>query len=176
MSTSVWTDVYIGIGSNLNDPTQQLADAYQALGRLEKTRFMVTSRWYPSEAVGPGEQPNYINAVVQLSTRLTPESLLDALQAIEQAQGRERLVRWGARTLDLDILLFGSEIIESERLTVPHAYLVERNFVVFPLMELCPEMILPNGRLLADCAAQLSRDGLGMPQKPLLNNNVPNVE
>lgn len=164
-----WTEAYIGLGSNLKDPAQQLQDAYQALRNASDLELLATSRWYLSAAVGPGEQPDYLNAVVKVKTCLSPMDLLETLQQIEQEQGRERLIRWGARTLDLDILLFGEESIQSEDLIVPHAYLAERNFVVLPLMELCPKAVLPDGRVLSEIATTLTSDGLGEPLTPELS-------
>jgi 2-amino-4-hydroxy-6-hydroxymethyldihydropteridine diphosphokinase len=146
---------FIGLGSNLREPQTQLQSALKALGAVPLTRLTGNSSFYCSAAIGPGEQPDYINAVAELETTLDAQTLLDHLQAIEVQHGRERSLRWGARTLDLDILLFGNEQIDSPRLTVPHPRMAERNFVLQPLAELQPDLQLPDGKtvsaLLLEC-------------------------
>ena len=148
------TSVYIGLGSNLANPAEQLRSALTAMDVIPQTRVADCSAFYGSAPVGPGEQPDYVNAVAKLETELDAVTLLDALQAIENQHGRERSIRWGARTLDLDILLFGSEIIDSSRLSVPHPRMGERNFVLQPLAELEPELTMPDGRSLATMLQQ----------------------
>ncbi|KUJ82502.1 2-amino-4-hydroxy-6-hydroxymethyldihydropteridine pyrophosphokinase [Microbulbifer sp. ZGT114] len=142
--------VYIGLGSNLDNPEQQLSNALEAMAALPQTRVLRCSSFYLSAPVGPGDQPDYINAVAELETALEAEALLDHLQAIEARHGRERSVRWGARTLDLDILLFGRETINSQRLQVPHPRIGERNFVLLPLAELEPRLTLPEGESIQE--------------------------
>lgn len=127
------TITYIGLGSNLGDSRQILLEAVQKLATLGSVK---TSKLYQSPPMGPQDQPNYLNAVVQLETDLAPLVLLDELQRFEQESGRVRLRRWGERTLDLDLLVYGQEHIQNERLTVPHAGLFERDFVVIPLLDL----------------------------------------
>ena len=127
------TVTYIGLGSNLGDSRQILLEAVQKLATLGTVK---TSRLYQSPPMGPQDQPNYLNAVVQLETDLAPLVLLDELQRFEQESGRVRLRRWGERTLDLDLLVYGQEHIQNERLTVPHVGLFERDFVVIPLLDL----------------------------------------
>lgn len=139
---------WIGLGSNLEDPLAQVSTALQELTQLPDTTLAARSSLYRSDPVGPPGQPDYINAVAALDTRLEPEALLDALQAIEQMHQRVRKIHWGPRTLDLDLLLYGDQVISTPRLTVPHAYMTERNFVLWPLAELAPELILPDGRPL----------------------------
>ncbi|SEB09752.1 2-amino-4-hydroxy-6-hydroxymethyldihydropteridine diphosphokinase [Marinobacterium iners] len=139
---------WIGLGSNLEDPLVQVSTALQELKLLPDTTLAARSSLYRSDPVGPPGQPDYINAVAALDTRLEPETLLDALQAIEQMHQRVRKIHWGPRTLDLDLLLYGDQVISTPRLTVPHAYMTERNFVLWPLAELAPELILPDGRPL----------------------------
>lgn len=137
------TRAYIGIGSNLKNPQQQVARALEELASLPQSHGMRTSSWYTSKAIGPGIQPDYTNGAVAINTALTPYELLDELQKIEQQHGRERKIRWGPRTLDLDLLLFGDHILNTEHLTVPHPRIRERNFVVFPLVDLNPTLELP---------------------------------
>ncbi|MCK0106984.1 2-amino-4-hydroxy-6-hydroxymethyldihydropteridine diphosphokinase [Marinobacter sp. S0848L] len=148
------TDVYVGLGSNLENPTAQLARAVMELARLPRTTLQAQSPFYASRPVGPQDQPDFVNGAVKLSTGLSPHQLLDHLQAIEQTHGRERLRHWGPRTLDLDVLLFGSEVLNDERLTVPHAELPNRDFALQPLLDLDPELQLPDGRRIDQLRAQ----------------------
>jgi len=152
--------IYIGMGSNLADPAEQLRSAVDALGQLPETELVGVSAFYQSDSLLPG-QPRYTNAVAVLDSALAPLDLLDALQAIENDQGRERLERWGPRTLDLDILLFGDRLIDEPRLKVPHYHMQERAFVLYPLAELAPEDLrLADGRTLADLLAACPFVGL----------------
>ena len=138
--------VYLGLGANLNTPKKQLDNAIVALKNLPNSEFIKCSHYYASKPMGPQDQPDYVNAVACINTSLAPEQLLDLTQAIELEHGRVRKAeRWGARTLDIDILLFGEQVINTERLTVPHYGLNEREFVVYPLQEIAPELILPSG-------------------------------
>ncbi|MCG6576422.1 2-amino-4-hydroxy-6-hydroxymethyldihydropteridine diphosphokinase [Pseudomonas sp. AF32] len=152
--------VYIGMGSNLAEPAEQLRNALQALAQLPDTQLAGVSAFYQSDSLLPG-QPRYTNAVAALDSRLAPLALLDALQAIETGQGRERLERWGPRTLDLDILLFGDRLIDEPRLKVPHYHMQARAFVLYPLAELAPaDLRLADGRLLEDLLAACPFVGL----------------
>ncbi len=149
------TRCFVGLGSNQSDPVSQLRDARSAIGRLPETRLLACSSLYRSAPMGPQDQPAYINAVAMLETALAPLGLLDGLQAIEQEQGRVRNERWGPRTLDLDILLFGEHSIDDERLRIPHYHMHKRAFVLYPLAELAPDLRMPDGtplqNLLSDC-------------------------
>lgn len=141
--------VYIGLGSNLADPVRQLRGALNALAELSDSRLSAVSSFYASDPLGPPDQPRYMNAVACLETTLEPLQLLDALQAIEQSQGRVRKdERWGPRTLDLDILLFGQRHIAEPRLQVPHYHMHARAFVLYPLAEIAAGLVLPDGRPL----------------------------
>lgn len=152
---------YIGLGSNLADPKLQLMKAIDALRGLPESRLTAISRLYRSRPMGPADQPDYVNAVAMLDTRLEPYALLDALQAIENEQGRVRgPQRWGPRTLDLDLLLYGAEVISSERLQVPHPGIAERSFVLYPLADIAPELVLPDGRSLQQLLKACSAEGL----------------
>ena len=135
---------YIGLGSNLGDSRQILTEAVHKLASLGQVK---TSKLYQSPPMGPQDQPNYLNAAVQLLTDLAPLALLDELQRFERESGRVRLRHWGERTLDLDLLLYGQEQIQHERLTVPHAGVMERDFVLIPLLDLDAELQL-KGQLL----------------------------
>ncbi|MFW6482784.1 2-amino-4-hydroxy-6-hydroxymethyldihydropteridine diphosphokinase [Acinetobacter baumannii] len=124
---------YIGLGSNLGDSRQILSEAIAKLKSLGEVKV---SKLYQSPPMGPQDQPNYLNAVAQLKTELLPLELLDQLQRFEQEAGRVRLRHWGERTLDLDLLIYGNEKIQNERLTVPHVGILQRDFVVIPLLDL----------------------------------------
>ncbi|HEX8587659.1 2-amino-4-hydroxy-6-hydroxymethyldihydropteridine diphosphokinase [Pseudomonas sp.] len=151
--------VYVGLGSNLADPAEQLREAIRAMGLLPESRVSGVSSFYVSDSLLPG-QPRYTNAVAALDTSLPPLTLLDALQGIENDQGRVRLERWGPRTLDLDILLFGDRLIDEPRLKVPHDQMQQRAFVLYPLAELAPGIILADGRALDDLLGQCPFSGL----------------
>ncbi|WLH51174.1 2-amino-4-hydroxy-6-hydroxymethyldihydropteridine diphosphokinase [Pseudomonas tolaasii] len=152
--------IYIGMGSNLAAPDQQLRDAITALAQLPGTTLAGVSAFYQSDSLLPG-QPRYTNAVAALGSNLAPLDLLDALQAIENDQGRERLERWGPRTLDLDILLFGDRLIDEPRLKVPHYQMHLRAFVLYPLAELAPaDLPLPDGKTLSELLAACPFVGL----------------
>lgn len=151
--------VYVGLGSNLADPAEQLREAIKSMGLLPQSSLSGVSSFYVSDSLLPG-QPRYTNAVAALDTSLPPLALLDALQSIENDQGRERLERWGPRTLDLDILLFGDRLIDEPRLKVPHYHIQERAFVLYPLAELAPGITLADGRALNDLLARCPFEGL----------------
>lgn len=161
------TIAYIAIGSNLAEPTLQAKQAIEALKQLPQSQFIAASSLYSSTPMGPQDQPEYINAVVVIDTQLSPLALLDCTQAIEQEQGRERKAeRWGPRTLDLDILLYGDEIIDSPRLTVPHYGMKVREFVLYPLDEIAPDLSLPDGTKLSDLLSEVDRNGLSIWHSP----------
>ncbi len=137
----------MGLGSNLDNPIEQLKKALQALKLLPNTHLKTQSALYRSRPLGSQNQPDYINAVAMLVTELSPLVLLDNLQAIENKQGRVRgAERWGPRTLDLDMLLYDNVQLQEARLTLPHPGLYERAFVLYPLYECTPDLILPNGK------------------------------
>jgi len=144
-----WHRAFVGLGSNLQEPRKQLESALRALTRLPESRLTATSALYQSRPVGP-PQPDYLNAVACLDTALAPLALLDRLQAIEDAQGRERKERWGPRTLDLDLLLHGDRELTLPRLKLPHPELARRPFVLYPLADIAPDLILPGGESLKD--------------------------
>ncbi|WP_136681619.1 2-amino-4-hydroxy-6-hydroxymethyldihydropteridine diphosphokinase [Neptunomonas sp. XY-337] len=141
---------YIGLGSNLDDPIAQVTRAFAELAQLPHCTLLAQSSIYRSDPVGPQDQPDFINAVALLETTLAPEQLLDALQAIEQQHRRIRKQHWGPRTLDLDIILFGDAVIDTERLQVPHPFATQRNFVLWPMAEINSELIFPPQRPISD--------------------------
>ncbi|WP_394753995.1 2-amino-4-hydroxy-6-hydroxymethyldihydropteridine diphosphokinase [Crenothrix sp.] len=131
---------YIGMGSNLADPLEQLYRAREAIAAIDDVTDLGISSFYQSPPMGPQDQPDYVNAVMKVATQLLPLDLLHKLQSIENEQGRVRGERWGARTLDLDILLYGDQSINLAELTVPHVGLAQRAFVLYPLSEIAPEL------------------------------------
>jgi 2-amino-4-hydroxy-6-hydroxymethyldihydropteridine diphosphokinase len=159
---------YIGLGSNLSgnhngqlfSPQAQLEQAVLSLRAHHRIDVLKQSSFYQTAAIGPGQQPDYINAVVQLQTSLKPIELLDLLQSIENQQGRERTIRWGARTLDLDILLYDQHTENSQRLILPHPRMHERSFVLAPLAELAPQVTLADGKNIAELLANCSMQGI----------------
>ena len=154
---------FIGLGSNLADPRQQVTSALQELSELAATRLHSRSALYRSAPMGPQDQPDYINAVARLETGLAPDALLDALQAIEARHGRERSgERWGARTLDLDLLLYGDRRIDNPRLRVPHPGIADRNFVLYPLAEIAPDLDLPGLGPLRTLLTRCTPSGLAL--------------
>lgn len=155
---------WIALGANLGEPRRQLEAALVELDATPGISVRRRSNWYRSIPFGPVEQDDFINGVAELATRLGPIELLDVLQAIETAHGRTREQRWGPRTLDLDILLYANQVIETDRLAVPHPGIRERNFVLYPLHELEPELEIPGlgsvASLVAGLAGQKGMDGL----------------
>lgn len=154
------TDVFIGLGSNLKEPAAQLARAVSALATLPETALVAQSPFYASRPVGPQDQPDFVNGAVWLRTSLRPHQLLDELQSIERKHGRERLRHWGPRTLDLDILVFGDQVLDDERLTVPHRELSNRDFALQPLLDLKADLTLPDGTAIAQLRGQCPDNGL----------------
>lgn len=153
--------VFIAVGSNLGDPVTQAKVAIEAIKQLPQSHTVSCSSLYSSTPMGPQDQPDYINAVVEIQTELTPLELLDCTQTIELEQGRVRKEeRWGPRTLDLDILLYGNEVMDSERLTVPHYGMKEREFVLYPLAEIAPNLTLPCGTRLNELLSIVDKNGL----------------
>jgi 2-amino-4-hydroxy-6-hydroxymethyldihydropteridine diphosphokinase len=153
--------VYLGIGSNLAEPAQQIRQAVNKLADIKQSQLAEISSLYFSRPMGPQDQPDYMNAVAALQTNLSAIDLLDQLQTIENEAGRVRKDnRWGARILDLDILLFNDEIIATDRLTVPHYGLQDREFVLIPLAEITDNLLLPNGKSVNILASNIASNGL----------------
>lgn len=147
---------YIGLGSNLDDPVKQLHLAIETLAKLSNCSLLKQSSFYHSKAMADEPQPDYVNAVVALLTHLSPQQLMQQLLAIEVSQGRVRTAqRWQARTLDLDMLLYGNLVLQETQLTLPHYGLKQRAFVLIPLFEIAPDLILPDGTKLAELVKAL---------------------
>ena len=154
------TIVYIGLGSNMESPRQHIISAIQALGEIQFTSVISSSSLYKSKPLGSQNQDDYINAVVKIETDIEVIELLDCLQAIENDHGRVRNERWGSRTLDLDILMFGDDIIQNDRLTIPHPELTKRSFVLVPLQEIDDTCVIPREGLVSDLLLLVDQDGL----------------
>lgn len=153
--------VYLALGSNLADPLHQVQSALDALAAIPQSRLVACSSLYRTPPYGPPDQPDYLNAAVALDTELSPEALLDHTQRIELEQGRVRKDhRWGPRTLDLDIMLFGDLTLATARLTVPHYDMHNRAFMLLPLLEIAPALCLPDGTRIADLLAPLDSSAI----------------
>jgi 2-amino-4-hydroxy-6-hydroxymethyldihydropteridine diphosphokinase len=159
---------YIGLGSNLADPVDQVKTAISNLQLLPDSQLIAWSSLYASPPMGPQDQPDYINAVAEIETALTAHQLLDALQVIEQQQGRIRKRHWGERTLDLDVLLYGQNEIYDERLQIPHPGISLRAFVLYPLAEIAPNLKIPKAGEIEQLLQHCPRDGLRKLEKILL--------
>lgn len=154
-------EVYLSVGGNLQDPVVQVKKALDHIRDSKNIELMQYSSFYKSEPLGGLEQPHYVNAVAKVKTSLSADALLKALQDIENTQGRIRTSeRWGPRIIDLDILLYGNEIIQTEALTIPHYGMKEREFVLYPLVEITPDLILPTGESLKELIKNCPKDNL----------------
>jgi 2-amino-4-hydroxy-6-hydroxymethyldihydropteridine diphosphokinase len=152
---------YIGLGSNLANPVEQIKSARIEIASIPGVQELVFSSLYHSFPMGPQDQPDYVNAVLSVSTGLLPMDLLRCLQTIENDHGRVRKgERWGARTLDLDILIYGDQEIDLPDLNVPHKGLAERSFVLYPLFEIAPQLLVPGMGPIADLVAKCPLSGL----------------
>lgn len=157
-----WVPAYVGVGSNLQNPMDQVRRALDALAGLPESRLVSTSALYANPPMGPQDQPDYVNAAAGLLTRLEPMELLAELQALEQRQGRVRKAgdRWGPRVIDLDLLVYGSVRSALPELDLPHSGIMERNFVLFPLCDIAPQLNVPGQGVVAALAAKLGDQGL----------------
>lgn len=157
---------FIGLGSNLDKPAEQIQRALDSMATLPDCSELQCAPWYSSKAIGPAGQPDYINTVASLKTQLSPLALLHQLQAIENQQGRQRHIRWGARTLDLDLLVYDNVCLDTDELQVPHPEIHKRNFVLLPLYKLAPALVLPDGRDLKALVAKCDMNNLKQIQQP----------
>jgi 2-amino-4-hydroxy-6-hydroxymethyldihydropteridine diphosphokinase len=158
---------YVALGANLGDPPAQLRAALEQLGRGPEIELVATSGFYRTPPLGPPGQPDYCNAVCEVRTNLTPEALLDRLQAIENQAGRVRQgERWGPRVLDLDLLHVAGVALDTPRLRLPHPQLHRRAFVLVPLREIAPRLRIPGLGTVAALAAAVDRTGVVPWRKP----------
>ena len=156
-----WCPAYVGIGSNLQMPARQIDEAFELLAEIEGSRLVRRSSLYRSTPLGGIEQPDFVNAAAAVLTTLEPSEFLAELQAIEKRQGRERDgARWGPRVLDLDLLVFGGQIIEQPGITIPHPGIAERNFVLLPLGEIAPDLVIPGLGRVADLPVNMDEPSI----------------
>jgi 2-amino-4-hydroxy-6-hydroxymethyldihydropteridine diphosphokinase len=156
-----WLPAYVALGSNLDDPRTQVDRAFAALGGLRDSRLVARSSLYRSPPLGPVAQPDFVNAVAGMLTTLDARSMLAALKDLEEQLGRERpVVQWGPRRIDLDLLVHGSSRIDEPGLTLPHAGIAERAFVLVPLAEIAPDLDVPGLGRVRTLAARVDRAGL----------------
>jgi 2-amino-4-hydroxy-6-hydroxymethyldihydropteridine diphosphokinase len=157
----IWRPAYIGMGSNLEDPRQQVLTARERLARIPRTRVLLHSPLYRSTPLGTIAQPDFVNAVAGVLTQLEPPSLLEQLKALEVALGRApQLERWGPRIIDLDLLSYGTERCSGPGLQLPHPGIVERNFVLYPLADIAPDLELPGLGRVAALKKRVTSEGL----------------
>ena len=156
-----WCPAYVGLGSNLQMPARQIDEAFELLAEIEGSRLVRRSSLYRSTPLGGIEQPDFVNGVAAMLTTLEPSEFLAKLQAIEKRQGRERDgARWGPRVLDLDLLVFCGQIIEQPGITVPHPGIAERNFVLLPLGEIAPDLVIPGLGRVADLPVNMDEPSI----------------
>jgi 2-amino-4-hydroxy-6-hydroxymethyldihydropteridine diphosphokinase len=157
----LWRPAYIGVGSNLAEPRTQVLTAFARLAELDRTRLVLSSPLYASRPFGPIVQPDFVNAVVGVLTRLEPHALLEALHALEAASGRATPhQRWGPRIIDLDLLAYAHERRSEPALRLPHPGIVERNFVLYPLADIAPDLDLPGLGRVAELAGRVTSEGI----------------
>jgi len=157
----MWSPAYVAIGSNLSNPAQQVASAFDRLASVRETLLVSRSRLYRSVPLGPQDQPQFINACAGLLTQMAAEALLAVLRDIELAMGKvPPPVRWGPRVIDLDLLMVGSERREGPGLTLPHPGMHERNFVLYPLADIAPSLRVPGKGRVSDLAQSVGQQGL----------------
>lgn len=157
---SRWYPAYIGIGSNLGDSIARVDAAFAAIAGIRDTRLVARSRLYRTRPFGPVQQGDFVNAVAGVLTQLPAAGLLEALRAIEATAGRVRAERWGPRTLDLDLLVYAEQRIATEGLTVPHPGIAERGFVLAPLHDIAPTLMVPGAGRVQDLLSRLPDDGI----------------
>lgn len=156
-----WHPAYIALGSNLGEPREQVARGFEHLARLPKTQLIARSHLYGSVPFGPVEQADFVNAVAAVLTRLEPLELLRALKRLESELGREQpIVRWGPRLIDLDLLVYADQRLESSELTIPHSGITQRNFVLYPLRDIAPDLAVPGHGVVRTLASRVSPEGL----------------
>jgi 2-amino-4-hydroxy-6-hydroxymethyldihydropteridine diphosphokinase len=162
MSGSSWHPAYVAVGSNLNQPRRQVGDAFERLAALPETRLELRSRIYLSRPMGPQDQPDFVNAAAGLLTRLGARGLLDALLEVERAMGRLRQERWGPRIIDLDLLWMPGAVIDEPGLTLPHPGVPERNFVLYPLCDIAPTLMIPGHGRVVDLKSRVGSGGISV--------------
>lgn len=156
-----WVPAYVALGSNLAEPLAQILSAFTRLGQICDTRLIARSRFYHTRPMGPQDQPEFINAAAGLLTQLPAAALLAELKTIERDMGRvPPPVRWGPRLIDLDLLVYGTDVIDEPGLVVPHPGIHERNFVLYPLADIAPALLVPGRGTVTELARRRGADGL----------------
>src|ERR1700722_17158269 len=158
----LWRPAYVAIGSNLNDPQARVLEAFERLASLRSSQSMLRSRLYQTRPMGPQDQPNFVNAAAGLLTQVGPRELLDDLLGIEQAMGRNRQERWGPRVIDLDLVWMPGETIDEPGLTVPHPGVSMRNFVLYPLADIAPTLVIPGHGKVRELMRSIGDDGISV--------------
>jgi len=160
----VWRPAYVALGSNLGEPRERVLEAFDRLAALPETRLELRSRLYLSAPLGPQDQADFVNAVAGVLTRLTPAALLDGLFGIERAMGRIRQERWGPRIVDLDLLWMTASRVTGPTLTLPHPGLPLRNFVLYPLSDIAPALLIPDHGQVRDLKARVGGGSISVLQ------------
>jgi len=160
MKTLPKRKAYLGLGSNLNNPQTQVEKAVQALDDAPGIQVLRCSSWYLTDPIGVTDQPDFINGVVAVTTHLSPLELRNSTMTIEHEQQRRRMNKWGPRTIDIDILLYDNIIMNHPLLTIPHRHLKERAFVLYPLVEIAPDLVLPDGESLQTVIKTCPKQGI----------------
>ena len=159
--TVLWTPAYIAIGSNLDDPHLQVQSAFDRLANIRATRLIARARIYRTRPLGPESQPDFINSMAGVLTQLSARELLIELKALERSIGREQpIVRWGPRRIDFDISVFGDQVIAEDDLTVPHPGVPNRNFVLYPLADIAPTLLIPQLGRVSDLFGRVDASGI----------------
>jgi 2-amino-4-hydroxy-6-hydroxymethyldihydropteridine diphosphokinase len=158
----VWRPAYVAIGSNLNQPQARVHEAFEHLARLPSTQLLLRSRLFLTRPMGPQEQPHFVNAAAGLLTQLTARQLLEGLLRIEQSMGRNRQERWGPRVIDLDLVWMLGEAIDEPGLTLPHPGVSTRNFVLYPLADIAPSLVIPGHGSVSDLLRGVGDDGISV--------------
>jgi 2-amino-4-hydroxy-6-hydroxymethyldihydropteridine diphosphokinase len=160
--TPLWRPAYVAVGSNLNHPQHRVHEAFERLATLTATQAVLKSRLYQTRPMGPQDQPYFVNAAAGLLTQLTPRELLEALLKIETAMGRHRQERWGPRVIDLDLIWMAGGMVDEPGLTVPHPGVSTRNFVLYPLVDIAPTLMIPGHGIVSDLARAVGDDGISV--------------
>jgi 2-amino-4-hydroxy-6-hydroxymethyldihydropteridine diphosphokinase len=158
----VWRPAYVAIGSNLNQPQARVHEAFEHLARLPSTQLLLRSRLFLTRPMGPQDQPHFVNAAAGLLTQLTARQLLEGLLRIEQSMGRNRQERWGPRVIDLDLVWMLGEAIDEPGLTLPHPGVSTRNFVLYPLADIAPSLVIPGHGSVSDLLRGVGDDGISV--------------
>lgn len=153
-------EAYVALGSNLGDPIAQIEQAILSLSQIPQTVLRARSSLYRTPPWGKTDQPAFVNAVVKIETSCSPHALFEYLQAIEKSQKKKKIEKWGPRTIDCDLILYGNEVMESAELTLPHPRMFVRGFVLIPLAEIAPALIFPMGKSITDLLVQCDCAGI----------------